>query len=479
MVKSFVRAYQVESPSPINKERMQPRVDDNPYGKNPYHANPCPACGQFANGSYRHQGAPVYCENGHHWFPDTNMVFTLDEYDAFSEEELREKALRNVKAFVRTEAARWTSDELAILKQVYLKARDAGIPHNCIYQRLSEFVPHSARGIKQKLEALYRKDEELAGYKFEHWSRERIIDTLKDLYRSGEPISRKSLPQKLEYQITNHSLPKAITRGFEVFFDSFDHAIAEAILSIGCARNDLGELDQTRSLTDLDEAWRYYRRNEKQNNPWTKDEIIHLFQKAHETGLPLTKSFFTSHPSVYKSLLDVSRSLDGLRKSVDRLGLTWGDLVIEAVPDYITWYNEEGKPRNSMGELRVIRFLDLNGIPYRTTSRKDKIPVTEPDILEAGYRNFVPDIFILDENGNDIGLVEIYGAIADSGAAAGELSQKYREKIEAKEKVYKNLPLSYIAIHDNGLYGCDLSDDILKDKFNLFICKTPTSIDEP
>ena len=131
-----------------------------------------------------------------------------------------------------------------------------------------------------------------------------------------------------------------------------------------------------------------------------------------------------------------------------------------------------------MGELRVIRFLDLHDIPYRTTSRKDKIPVTEPEVFNAGYKNFVPDIFLLDENGHDIGLVEIYGAIADSGAASGELSQKYREKIEAKERVYNNLPLAYVAIHDNELYGCDLSDDRLSEKFAVFISKPSTSIDE-
>lgn len=376
------------------------------------------------------------------------------------------------------EAVPWTPNELNVLKSVYREARDRGIPHNKIYQRLSDFIPHSARGIKQKLEALYKQDEDLAGYKFESWSREKILEEICRLYSAGEPISRKALPAKLEYQITNHSLPKAITRGFEVFFDSFDYAIAEALLSIGCCRNELGELDQTRPLEDLQQAWRYYRYSEKKNNPWTKEEIIHLFQKAHEKGLPLTKSFFTSHPSVYKPLLEVSRSLDGLRKSIDRLGLTWGDLVIDAVPDYASWYSDEGKPRNSMGELRVIRFLDLHNIPYRTTGRKDKIPVTESEVLSAGYKNFIPDIFILDEAGNDIGLVEIYGAIADSGAASGELSQKYREKIEAKEQVYKTLPLVYIAIHDNELYGCDLSDDCLAEKFAAFISRFECSIDD-
>jgi hypothetical protein len=285
-------------------------------------------------------------------------------------------------------------------------------------------------------------------------------------------------PEKHYLQITNHSLPKAITRGFEVYFDSFDHAIAEAISLIGHSRNSEGVLDETRPLESLEDSWRYYRANEKQNNPWTKEEIVDLFKRAHAKGLPLTRSFFTSHQEVYKPLLDVSRSLDGLRKSVERLGVTWGDLVMEAVPDYISWYNESGKARNSTGELRVMRFLDLAGIPYRTTSRKDKIPVTELDILEAGYRNFIPDLYILDKDGKEIGLVEIYGAIANSNAGAGLLGQKYQEKIKAKEAVYLKLPLTYVAIHDNELHGSDLSDEKLKEKFKSFMNSKLDTIDK-
>lgn len=491
-MKSFSRVgYQVESPSPVNKERMQPRVEPTPpaFGRclrralqaidhNPelrLVMGPPDQLGDSAHFWTIKKDGTVYDPTPEAVSPNYKYEGRIVDVDSVREELGLQGALRG---FTR-ESAPWTDKELDVLKNVYREARDQGIPHNKIYQRLSDYIPHSARGIKQKLEALYRQDEDLAGYKFENWNREKIISELEKLYKSGEPVSRKELPPKLEYQITNHSLPKAITRGFEVFFDSFDHAVAEAILNSGYARNERGELDQTRPFEDLNDAWRYYRRNEKKNNPWTKEEIAHLFQKAHNAGLPLTKSFFTSHLEVYKTLLDVNKSLDGLRKSVNRLGLTWGDLVIEAVPDYESWYNEDGDPLNTMGELRVIRFLDLNDIPYRTTSRKDKIPVTEPEVINAGYKNFVPDIFILDEHGNDIGLVEIYGAIADSGAASGELSQKYREKIEAKERVYNSLPLAYIAIHDNSLYGSDLDDNTLREKFALFMRDPSTSIDEP
>lgn len=380
--------------------------------------------------------------------------------------------IRGVRVFTKVEAARWTDEELDILKTVYREARDQGIPHNQIYQRLSDYLPHSRSGIKQKLEALYQQDEKLSKYKFESWNRERILDELERLYSSGEPVSRKLLPPKLEYQITNHSLPKAITRGFEVYFDSFDHAVAEAILNVGFARDDNGKLIKEHPISDIEEAWHYYRGSEKINNPWTKKEIIRLFKKAHEAGLPLTKSFFTGHPEVYKSLIGVSRSLDGLRKSIDRLGYTWGELVIEAVPDYAQWYDESGTAKNSMGELRVMRFLDLHNIPYRNTTKADKIPVTEPRLLEVGYRNFVPDLFILDDKGREIALVEVYGAIANSGAADGELQQKYQEKILAKEIVYEQLPIAYIAIHDNSLYGSDLTDEKLIEKFEVFLPET-------
>lgn len=374
------------------------------------------------------------------------------------------------------EGASWTDKELQILKTVYKQARDKGIPHNQIYNELANYIPHSMRGIKQKLESLYKQDDELKNYKFEHWSRDKIIEEIKKIYESGAPISRRALPAKLEYQITNHSLPKAITRGFEVYFDSFDHAIAEALVQVGYERTE-GQLDLNRPLKTIDDAWYYYRGNEKINNPWTKKEIIRLFEIAHAAGLPLTKSFFTSHADVYMSLLGINKSLDGLRKSIDRLGLTWGELVTEAVPDYKEWYNEDGKPQVSMGELRVRRFLDLHNIPYEPTTRQDKIPVIEEELIEAGYKNFIPDLFILDDSGNRIGLVEVYGAIANSSAASGELAQKYQEKIEAKNRVYEALPLDYIAIHDNELFGSDLSNESLQAKFAKYIPSIPSSID--
>lgn len=35
--------------------------------KDPYGRGQCPVCGKFASGTYRHVGAPVFCENRHHW----------------------------------------------------------------------------------------------------------------------------------------------------------------------------------------------------------------------------------------------------------------------------------------------------------------------------------------------------------------------------------------------------------------------------
>ncbi len=378
-----------------------------------------------------------------------------------------------IKSFISVDAAKWTDRELAILKEVYLKARNIDIPHNAIYRKLVQFLPHPYSGIKQKLEALY-EDEDLAEYKYESWNRDKIINTLKQLYVSQKPVARKQLPAKLEYQIANHSLPKAITRGFEVFFDSFDHAAAEALFEVGFGRDKDLNIDRSKPFPNLQDAYHYYRHNEKINNPWTKDEIIMLFKRAHAAGLPLTKSFFTNHAEVYKPLIGVSRNLDALRKSIERMGYTWGELVMEAVPDYQSWYNEDGKSKSSMGELRVKRFLDLNNIKYRPTTRSDRIPVTEPAVLEAGYKHFLPDILLLDATGSTIGIVEVYGAIADSGAGQGVLSQKYNEKIEAKEIVYNNLPIPYIAIHDNALHGSDLSNESLRKKFEAFFPQPET-----
>jgi hypothetical protein len=40
---------------------------NQPEHKDPYGTGPCPHCGEFAKGTFRHIGAPVFCENNHYW----------------------------------------------------------------------------------------------------------------------------------------------------------------------------------------------------------------------------------------------------------------------------------------------------------------------------------------------------------------------------------------------------------------------------
>lgn len=36
--------------------------------KDKYDAGKCPQCGEYADGTWRHPGAPVKCKNDHVWF---------------------------------------------------------------------------------------------------------------------------------------------------------------------------------------------------------------------------------------------------------------------------------------------------------------------------------------------------------------------------------------------------------------------------
>lgn len=42
-------------------------MQDFKEAEDPYRAGPCPVCGKFAVGTFRHRGAPVQCDNGHFW----------------------------------------------------------------------------------------------------------------------------------------------------------------------------------------------------------------------------------------------------------------------------------------------------------------------------------------------------------------------------------------------------------------------------
>lgn len=370
----------------------------------------------------------------------------------------------SIRRFTKTAAPRWTTEEKNRLKELYLKYRERGIPHHIIYKAAAVLLGKSFLAVKQKLESMYDIDEDLRPLKFEHWDKCKIDQTLQELYRSGQPINRISLPAALMYQITNHALPKAETCGFPTYYDSFDHAVASNILAVGFERD--GDKLTEKPIETLEDALKYYRRKEKMAHAWNKDEIVALLQDAHTAGLPLTYSFFKSHPSIYKPLIGVERSLEGLRDSIKRNGYSWSDLVIEAAPEYVDFYTDDGKLNASTEELRIRRFLELNNIPFRVAKLEDKIAVTDPDLVELGYKHFVPDFFILDGNNETQAIVEVFGSVADSAAA--NTSELYREKKQAKERFYQTLPHQFIMINNNA-DGVDLTDEILREKFSAFL----------
>lgn len=382
-------------------------------------------------------------------------------------DEIHHLQIAFLKGFTKEAAPRWTLDEIELLKNTYISQREKNVPHNEIYEALADVMDRSYKSIKQKLEALYQTDPDLKAFKYDSWSREKIVDIIKEAYINGEPLNRMHLQKKLRFQIANHSEPKCVTRGFQCWFESFDHAIAEAILEVGFEREG-GQLTDT-PITSMDEALWYYRKSEKRAHRWTESEIIHLFQLAHKAGLPLTHQFFAAHPDIYKPLLRVNRSLEGIDDSIELLGKTWGEMATKAVPEYQNWYDEAGNAKRSTGEIRVQRFLDLNNIPYRIPTGGDKIAVQDPKLKELGYKNFVPDFFILDKDGREVAVVEVFGSVADSQASNGQVADEYTEKIQAKMETFQKMPYDFIAIHDNSKYGSDLSDNKLFEKFQRYM----------
>ena len=159
-----------------------------------------------------------------------------------------------------------------------------------------------------------------------------------------------------------------------------------------------------------------------------------------------------------------------MKDSVKRLFGCWGQAVIEAGLVDNKYYDEDGKALGSTEEVRLARFFDLNNIKYRKCTTK--IAVTDPEILDLGYKNFMGDFYILDSQDKEIAMVEVFGSIINSGkinpAYNKTIGELYREKREAKITYYSRalgMPFIYI---DNDEH-IELSDDRLKEKFANFL----------
>jgi len=105
--------------------------------------------------------------------------------------------------------------------------------------------------------------------------------------------------------------------------------------------------------------------------------------------------FFANHPDIYKPLLKVNRSLEGLKRSVLRHFKSWGDAVVQANIVNEEFYDEQGKPNGSTEELRISKFLTMHNIPYRKCTKDDNIIVQDEELIKKGYKSFVPDFIIV------------------------------------------------------------------------------------
>ena len=375
----------------------------------------------------------------------------------FDIEEIRRLAILNSIRNLSIEAAHWNEVELQKVKEYYLQEREKGRKDdNNIYNEIAEKLNRTPSSIKQKVEFLKNTNDKFKPHKFKHWTRESIIKALEDVYKTNkENFHRTALPEDLRSQIKHH---------IGDWFDSFDGAMAEAIYNT--------ETTNGHTMT-LDEARNAYRNQHKLAHRWNKEEIIGLFKAAHEAGLPITINFFAKQPEVYKPLLGVNRSLEGLKDSVKNHFVSWGAAVIEAGLVDNKYYDEEGRPLGSTEEIRLAKFFDLNNIKYRRCTATDKIAVTDPEILEQGYKNFVGDFYVLNNEDKEVALVEVFGSIINSGKKNLErnktVGELYREKREAKLKYYSTLKMPFIYIDNDEDKG--LSDESLKEKFATFLIK--------
>lgn len=361
----------------------------------------------------------------------------------------------SVYADLYVDAAHWTEPELKKVRDYYLAEREKGRKDdNNIYNEIAKKLKdRTPRAIKQKVEQFKNTDESFKKHKFKHWTYEDVMNALKDIYRSNpDNFHRTGLPEDLRSQIKLH---------IGDWFHSFDLAMGKAIR----------EVEREKGIEiSMDEAIKKYLHQHKLAHRWTKEDVLSLFKTAHDLGLPITQNFFAKQPEVYKPALGINRSLEGLKDSVKRLFGCWGQAVIEAGLVDNKYYDEDGKALGSTEEVRLARFFDLNNIKYRKCTTK--IAVTDPEILDLGYKNFMGDFYILDSQDKEIAMVEVFGSIINSGkinpAYNKTIGELYREKREAKITYYSRalgMPFIYI---DNDEH-IELSDDRLKEKFANFL----------
>jgi len=292
---------------------------------------------------------------------DAGKEMTVDEAKVIVDQFMKEKGYitsslslskRDGEFRLVNAASRWEDKDLEIIKNVYIKGRNAKQPHRVIYEILAKMLNRSVLSIKQKVEKLYKLDPELGGYAFKHWNREDIIKAIQQMYLSGETLNRRLVPWSLRGQIENHSKPKCNTRGYECFFESWDDCMAEALYALEYKRNDDGTLSEEK-FKSLEDTKKYYIRGLKKSHQWGRAEIVELLKEIDEHNLPATKAFITQYPDLYTKQLGLNRSLRGLAKVVEEVFGSWGEALIEAGIAGSEFYNEEGSYGLSTEEVSL------------------------------------------------------------------------------------------------------------------------------
>ena len=374
---------------------------------------------------------------------------------------------------------RWTPQDVEVLKELYISGREQFLNSNELWDSIALKLNRKPSEVRRKVINLYKQDSDLASYKQNNWTKEKILEELIELYLKGEPFNLSRLPSKLRF-ILLKSVPSS-SRQNKVYFDSPDQALAEAALTCGYARNDDGSLDYDSPLSSLEEAHQYIVIGNKKRHVWTLDEIKQVLSLIHTADYPITLPFLTNHFDLYKNSLGINRKLESFKDVVkkfieDGQIKSYPDLVCTIAPEYIAYYNpERSRLSLSTEEIRVKKFLDRYKIPYIIPKLSEKLP-TGSDI----FSNVVPDFVILNEQGKPIAIVEVFGSIGDR--INSDVDKTYNQKTEAKITFYNKIPdMLFIDIYNNQ-GKCDLGDQTLFSKFEPLLSsktiKTASSLED-
>ena len=384
------------------------------------------------------------------------------------------------KSFTKLAYKKWTEEDVKELKDLYIKGRKEEVPHKKLWRNIALRLRRTPSEVQRRIVRLYKEDPSLKEYKQENWSREKIIEQLKDLYLANKPMNKSALPPRLKFILLKVTPPSAPSH--REWFQSQDEAMAEAILACGHCRNDDGTMDLDSPINTLEEAKEYIRNGIKKRHEWTLDEVKEVLAALNASDYPITLPFLTNHHSIYRSALQSNRKLESFKDVVKKFVeagqiKSYADLVCSIAPDYKDYYNEDmSRLRLSTEEIRVKKFLDRYKIAYFIPRLTNKIPTNSDK-----FANFVPDFVLTDDSNNPRAIIEVFGSIGDRENSG--VNDLYNEKTIAKIEFYKTIPdIQFIEIHNNQ-GRCDLDDEALFSRLASYVNLTkmnkgPTSLED-